>query len=71
MCEPRLLARCDAGTHHRGVDGDGDLDIVVSLNAEDRVRSVEIYEVAGSADNCLLWPTGRGNLLRDGFVRGN
>ncbi len=28
------------------VDGDGDLDIVVSLkDAEDRVKSVEIYEV--------------------------
>lgn len=52
------------------VDGDGDLDLVVSLkDAEDRVRSVEIYEVAGSSANCLLWPTGRGNLLRDGYVR--
>lgn len=52
------------------VDGDGDLDIVVSLkDAEDRERSVEIYEVAGSSENCLLWPTGRGNLLRDGYVR--
>ena len=51
------------------VDGDGDLDIVVSLkDAEDRVRSVVIYEVPGSASNCLLWPTGRGNLRRDGFV---
>ena len=52
------------------VDGDGDLDIVVSLkDAVDRERSVEIFEVAGSSNNCLLWPTGRGNLLRDGFVR--
>jgi hypothetical protein len=24
--------------------------------------------VPGSADNCLLWPTGRGNLLRNGWV---
>jgi hypothetical protein len=54
------------------VDADGDLDIVVSLkDAEDRVRSVEVYEVAGSSDNCMLWTTGRGNLLRDGFVRSN
>ncbi|MEO8705688.1 MAG: VCBS repeat-containing protein, partial [Kofleriaceae bacterium] len=51
------------------VDGDGDIDIVVSLkDAEDRVRSVVIYEVPGSSTNCLLWPTGRGNLRRDGFV---
>jgi len=51
------------------VDGDGDLDIVVSLkDAEDKVRSVEVYEVPGSSDNCLLWPTGRGDLRRDGFV---
>jgi hypothetical protein len=43
---------------------------VVSLkDAEDRVESVRVYEVAGSAANCLLWPTGRGNLQRDGFVR--
>ncbi len=51
------------------VDGDGDLDIVVSLkDGEDHTRSVLIYEVPGSATNCLLWPTGRGNLRRDGFV---
>jgi hypothetical protein len=51
------------------VDGDGDLDIVVSLkDAEDKVRSVVIYEVAGSSDNCLAWPTGRGNDRRDGFL---
>ncbi len=37
------------------------LDIVVSLeDAEDRVRSVEIYEVTGSSENCLSWLTGRG-----------
>jgi hypothetical protein len=51
------------------VDGDGDLDIVVSLkDAVDHVRSVLVYEVPGSSSNCLLWPTGRGNLRRDGFV---
>lgn len=51
------------------VDGDGDLDIVVSLkDAEDKVRSVLIYEVPGSSANCLAWPTGRGNYRRDGFL---
>lgn len=51
------------------VDGDGDLDIVVSLkDAADKVRSVLVYEVPGSAPNCLLWPTGRGDYRRDGFI---
>jgi hypothetical protein len=51
------------------VDNDGDLDIVVSLkDGEDRQRQVVIYEVAGSSTSCLLWPTGRGNLRRDGYV---
>jgi hypothetical protein len=50
-------------------DGDGDLDIVVSLkDAEDKQRSVLVYEVPGSSANCLLWPTGRGNLRRDGYL---
>lgn len=51
------------------VDGDNDLDIVVSLkDAVDREKSVVIYEVPGSSPNCLLWATGRGNLRRDGYV---
>jgi PQQ-like domain len=49
------------------VDGNGTLDIVVSLkDGEDHVRQVVIYEVASSSTKCLLWPTGRGNLRRDG-----
>ena len=51
------------------VDGDGAVDIVVSLkDAEDKVESVQVYRVPGSAMNCLPWPTGRGNLLRSGLV---
>lgn len=51
------------------VDGNGTLDIVVSLkDGEDRTRQVVIYEVASSSTKCLLWPTGRGNLRRDGHV---
>ena len=51
------------------VDGDGQVEIVVSLkDAEDKVESVRVYTVPGSSDNCLLWPTGRGNLLRSGLV---
>ncbi len=52
------------------VDGDGTVEIVVSLkDATDKVESVEVYTVAGSSENCLLWPTGRANQLRDGWVR--
>lgn len=52
------------------VDGDGTVEILVSLkDAEDHVESVQVYSVAGSSTNCLLWPTGRGNLLRNGWVR--
>jgi hypothetical protein len=51
------------------VDGDGDLDIVVSLkDAVTRQKSAVVYDVPGSATNCLLWPTGRGNNRRDGYV---
>jgi hypothetical protein len=51
------------------VDGDGTVEIVVSLkDAEDMVESVLVYTVPGSADNCLPWPTGRGSLLRNGHV---
>ena len=52
------------------VDGDGTVDIVVSLkDAEDKVESVEVFTVPGSSTNCLLWSTGRGNLLRNAWVR--
>jgi hypothetical protein len=52
------------------VDGDGTLEILVSLkDAEDGVESVRVYTVPGSETNCLPWPTGRGNDLRNGTVR--
>ena len=53
------------------VDGDGTLEIVVSLkDGEEGERAVLVYTVPGSSGGCLLWPTGRGNDLRNGFVRG-
>lgn len=52
-------------------DGDGTLDIVVSLkDGEDRARQVLVYRVPGAGLDCLPWPTGRGNYRRDGFVPG-
>lgn len=51
------------------IDGDSTLEIVVSLkDGEDKQRQVLVFSVSGSGDNCLVWPTGRGNLRRDGLV---
>ncbi len=51
-------------------DGDGTLDIVVSLkDAEPANESVLVFSVPGSKPNCVLWPTNRANLLRNGWVR--
>ncbi len=50
-------------------DGDGTLDIAVSLkDSENGQPQVLLYRVPGSSDNCLLWPTGRGNYLRNGYL---
>ena len=52
------------------VDGNGTVEIVVSLkDAEDKVESVDVFTVPGSSTNCMLWSTGRGNLLRNAWVR--
>jgi len=51
------------------VDGDGTLEILVSLKDGGAAGgSVAVFTVPGSAPNCLLWPTGRANLLRSGYV---
>jgi hypothetical protein len=44
------------------LNGDGTLEIVVQTFG----AGCFIYSVPGSAENLLLWPTGRGNYLRDG-----
>ena len=52
------------------VNGDGTVEIVVSLkDASDKVESAEVFTVPGSSTNCLLWPTGRANLMRNAWVR--
>jgi hypothetical protein len=42
--------------------GDGTLEIIIQTFGV----GCFIYTVPGSAENLLLWPTGRGNYLRDG-----
>jgi hypothetical protein len=44
------------------LDGDGRLEIVLSTFD----HGLDVYRVPGSAANCLPWPTGRGNVLRNG-----
>jgi hypothetical protein len=50
------------------VDGDGALEIVLSLKdvLGGELGGVQIWDVDGSADNCVEWGTARGNNLRDG-----
>jgi hypothetical protein len=50
------------------VDGDGDLEIVLSLKDTlgGELGGVQIWDVAGAGDNCVLWPTARGGDLRAG-----
>jgi len=44
------------------LDGDGNLEIVL-LTFD---HGVDVYTVPGAGGKCLPWPTGRGNLLRNG-----
>jgi hypothetical protein len=44
------------------LNGDGNLEIVVQTFGV----GAFVYTVPDSAENLLLWPTGRGNYLRDG-----
>jgi len=44
------------------LDGDGRLEIVLSTFD----HGLDVYRVPGSGTNCLPWPTGRGNPLRNG-----
>lgn len=50
------------------VDGDGALDITVALKSQDdRAPHTLVYRVPGATAGCAPWPTGRGNLLRNGL----
>lgn len=50
------------------IDDDGDLEIIQSL--KDALGGgqggIQVWDVAGSYTNCMLWPTGRANFLRTG-----
>jgi hypothetical protein len=50
------------------VDGDGVLEIVLSLKDTlgGGYGGVQIYDVSSATESVAPWPTGRGNLLRDG-----
>lgn len=50
------------------VDRDGIVEIVVSLKDTlgSGIGGVQIWDVASAKSNVMPWPTGRGNLLRDG-----
>ena len=52
------------------LDGDGTLELVVSL--KDTLGGgdggVQIWDLPGASDNCVPWGTGRGGLLRQGYV---
>jgi hypothetical protein len=43
--------------------GDGTLEIVLTTFD----HGIDVYTVPGSGTGCLPWPTGRGNLLRNGM----
>jgi FG-GAP-like repeat len=50
------------------IDGDGKLEIIISLKDSigDGDGGVQIWDVDSARTNCLYWPTGRGNYLRNG-----
>lgn len=50
------------------IDGDHKVEIVLSLKdvLGGKAGGVQIWDIASSTDNCLPWPTGRGNNLRNG-----
>jgi outer membrane protein assembly factor BamB len=50
------------------LDGDGALEIAVSLKDDDASAEVLVFAVPGSASNCLPWPTGRANVMRNGVA---
>jgi hypothetical protein len=52
------------------LDGDGHLELVISLKDSlgGNQGGVQIWDLPGASTNCAMWPTGRGNWLRQGYV---
>ncbi len=52
------------------LDGNGSLELVLSLKDSlgGNLGGVQIWDLPGSSTNCVLWPTGRGNNLRQGYM---
>jgi hypothetical protein len=52
------------------VDGDGKLELVISLKDSPGggLSGVQIWDLPGSSTNCVLWGTGRGGWLRQGYL---
>lgn len=52
------------------LDGDGQLELVISLKDAlgGNQGGVQIWDLPGSSDNCVLWGTGRGGPLRQGYL---
>lgn len=48
------------------LDGDGELEVIVSLKDSTSQGGIQIYDLPGSKTNQVLWATGRGNNLRNG-----
>ncbi len=55
------------------LDGDGQPELVISLKDSlgGGKGGVQIWDLPGAFNNCLLWPTGRGNVLRQGYLSTN
>lgn len=51
------------------VDRNGTADIVVNLKDAGGNAAAQVWQVPSSNAECLAWPTGRGNYLRNGDVR--
>jgi hypothetical protein len=51
------------------LDGDGKLELVISLkDSPSGMSGVQIWDLPGASTNCVLWGTGRGSPLRQGYV---
>lgn len=48
------------------LDGDDGLEVIINLKDATSQGGVQIYEISEAKENRLIWPTARGNFLRNG-----